>query len=376
MKGPGSVTLRCGSSRRGLPARRRELRGILGRAGEAFLAVVRQARLRVGVIGLGRLWEARHKPALARMRDRFQITAVYDQVLRRAEIEASQLGCTPVEGLTALIERNDVDAVYLISPQWFGLHPIEIACACGKPVYCALPVAGEPGRLEALAPRIRSSGIAFMPEFARRFYPATLRLKELLAMTLGRPRLIVGHNRLFGFDRYAQPGPATQIAPAPLLIDPGSYLLDWCSFLFESAPEGIQGVESTVLPGATDGADFESFVADFEGGALAQMSCSRYYRNPWGEANRFLPQPGFQVFAERGAAWLEMPERIQWTDAEGIHEERMPLEPTVGEVLNDQFLRVVRGERSLAPTLDDALAAARAIQKLRQSQQEGRRVTI
>lgn len=330
----------------------------------------------MGVIGLGRLWEARHKPALAKLRDRFQITAVYDQVLRRAEIEAGQLGCTAVEGLTALVERNDVDAVYLVTPQWFGLHPIEIACACRKPVYCALPVASEPERLEALVPLIKASGIAFMPEFARRFYPATLRLKELLATTLGRPRLILGNNRLFGFDRYAQPGPATQIAPAPLMIDPGSYLLDWCSFVFQAPPRGIQGVGSTVLPGSADGSDFESFVADFEGGALAQMSFGRYYRNPWGDANRFLPQPGFQVYAERGAAWLEMPERIQWSDAEGTHEERLPLEPTVGEVLNDQFLRLVRGEKTLAPTLDDALAAARAIPRLRQSQQQERRIAF
>ncbi len=73
-----------------------------------------------------------------------------------------------------------------------------------------------------------------MPEFARRCYPATLRLKELLATTLGPPRLILGHSRLFGFDRYAIPGPTTQISPAPLLIDPGSYLIDWCAFLMQS----------------------------------------------------------------------------------------------------------------------------------------------
>src|SRR3954467_4093281 len=97
-----------------------------GRAAEALVDVSRHDRLRVGIVGLGRLWEARHKPALIRLRDRFQVTALYDQVLRRAEIEAAQLGCAAVEGLTALIERPDVDVVYLLTPQWFGLHPIEI----------------------------------------------------------------------------------------------------------------------------------------------------------------------------------------------------------------------------------------------------------
>ena len=71
----------------------------------------------------GRLWETRHKPSLARLHDRLRITAVYDQVYRRAEIEADQLDCAACEGLAALVERPDVDVIYLLSPQWFGLHP-------------------------------------------------------------------------------------------------------------------------------------------------------------------------------------------------------------------------------------------------------------
>ena len=312
-----------------------------------------------------------------RLRDRFQVTAVYDQVLRRAEIEAGQLGCAVVEGLSALIERPDVDVVYVLTPQWFGLYPIELACACRKPVYCALPLASAGEELEALAALVESSGIPFMPEFARRFYPATLRLRELLATTLGPPRLILGQNRLFGFDRYGQPGPTTQIAPAPLMIDPGSYLLDWCCFLCQSEPTALQGFAGSVLPAAEpegSGADFESFIAEFDAGGLAQIAFGRYHRAAWGEASRFLPQPGFQVYAEHGAAWLELPERIQWTDPAGAHEERLPLEPTVGDVLNDQFHRLVRGDQSLAPTIRDALAGARRVNDLRQSQREGRTI--
>jgi predicted dehydrogenase len=331
--------------------------------------------LRVGVVGLGRLWEARHKPALAKMKDRFQVTAVYDQVARRAEIEAAQVGCEAVDGLISLIERSDVDAIYLLTPQWFGLYPIELACAASKPIYCALPMAGNRDDLERIDGLIRGRGVAFMPEFARRFYPTTLRLRELLATRLGSPRLVVGQGRLFGFDRYGQPGPSTQIAPATLLVDPGSYLLDWCRFVFGSEPEAVQGWGGTVLPeiGGSD-PDFETFLLEFEGGAVAQLSAGRYHRVAWGEASRFLPQPGIQVFAERGVAWLEMPDRIQWTDDEGSHDERLPLEPSVGEVLNDHFHRLVRGAQTLAPTWDDSIAVARLLEEIRRSSLEGRRI--
>ena len=152
----------------------------------------KHVRLRVGVIGLGRLWETRHKPSLARLGDRFRVTAVYDPVYRRAELEAAQIGCAACEGLAALVERPDVDVIYLLARQWFGLHPISLACAAGKPVYCALPLADDLAELEKLASLVEQSGIGFMPEFARRCYPATLRLKELLATQLGPPRLVVG----------------------------------------------------------------------------------------------------------------------------------------------------------------------------------------
>jgi predicted dehydrogenase len=326
----------------------------------------------VGVIGLGRLWETRHKPSLARLNDQFRVTAVYDQVFRRAELEAAQIGCAACEGLSALVERPDVDAVYVLSRQWFGLHPIELACAAGKAVYCALPLAADLAELESVAKLVEQSGVAFMPEFARRCYPATLRLKELLATQLGPPRLIVGHSRLFGFDRYAVPGPTTQIAPAPLSIDPGSYLLDWCCFVFQKLPESLHGFRCQVAPSqdpADHEPDFESFVATFAPGATAQISYGRYHRAIWGDASRFLPPAGFQVFAERGAAWLEMPEKIQWSDASRTLEERLALEPTVGDVLNDQFHRLVRGDHSLAATIREALVIARLVENLRRNQE-------
>ena len=102
---------------------------------EASLVGSKHVRLRVGVIGLGRLWETRHKPSLARLDDQFRVTAVYDPVFRRAELEAAQMGCAACEGLSALVERTDVDVIYLLSRQWFGLHPIGLACAAGKAVY-------------------------------------------------------------------------------------------------------------------------------------------------------------------------------------------------------------------------------------------------
>ena len=317
------------------------------------------------MIGLGRLWETRHKPSLARLQDRFRVTAVYDQVSRRAEMEAEQLGCSACHGLAALVERPDVDVIYLLSPQWFGLHPAHLACDAGKAGLLRAAAGGQPGGAGGADATRRPGRHCLHAGIRAAMLPATLRLKELLATSLGPPRLILGHTRLFGFDRYALPGPATQIAPAPLLIDPGSYLLDWCAFLFQSLPVSLGGARSVVFPAEARRPSLISRASSrlFAGGAMAQIAYGRYHRAHWGEASRFLPASGFQVYAERGAAWLEMPERIQWWDQSGTHDERLPLEPTVGDVLNDQFHRLVRKGQSLAPTIHDALDIARLVHR-------------
>ena len=170
----------------------------------------RHVRLRVGVIGLGRLWETRHKPSLARFDDRFRVTAVYDPVFRRAELEAAQLGCSPCEGLAALVERSDVDVIYLLSRSGSGFIRSNWPVPPANP-FISLPLADDLAELEVLTNMVEQSGIVFMPEFARRCYPATLRLKELLATQLGPPRLVVGHTRLYGFDRYAIRAPRRRL---------------------------------------------------------------------------------------------------------------------------------------------------------------------
>ncbi len=109
-------------------------------------------RLRLGVIGLGRDWEVRHKPALARLRDRIEVTVLFDQVARRAELEADQLRCRAIHGLAALLANPEVDAVAWLAPQWFGMQPVLVARAVGKPILCVVPLPATVAELDRLDP--------------------------------------------------------------------------------------------------------------------------------------------------------------------------------------------------------------------------------
>ena len=153
-------------------------------------------KLRVGLIGLGDSWESRYLPALRALADRFEVRAICHQVAHRAQQVAREMGASAVDGYQAVAAREDIDAVLMLSPQWYGALPILAACESGKAIYCTASLDFPAAEADEIRQRVEQSGIAFMVEFARRQAPATLRLKELLATRLGKPRMLFAHQRL------------------------------------------------------------------------------------------------------------------------------------------------------------------------------------
>ena len=152
-------------------------------------------KLRVGLIGLGDHWHQRHAPALRMLSDRFELRVVCDQVAHRAQQVANEFGAAAVDGFRVLTRREDVDVILVLAQQWYGPLPVLAACDAGKAVYCAGGM--ELGLEDAMRvkSRVEQAGIAYMAEFPRRYAPATLRLKELIATRLGSPRLLFCHQR-------------------------------------------------------------------------------------------------------------------------------------------------------------------------------------
>ena len=108
------------------------------------------------------------------------------------ENSAAEFQADPVDGYRALVERCDIDAVLILERSWLGWLPVLAACEAGKAVYWAGDLDFDPNE-STVRESIEESGVAFMAEFPRRFAPATLRLKELIATRLGPPKLIFCH---------------------------------------------------------------------------------------------------------------------------------------------------------------------------------------
>jgi predicted dehydrogenase len=303
--------------------------------------------LQVGVIGLGRQWRQRYKPALRALRDRFGVRLLCDQVNGLAVREARSLGCDAVLGPSELLESNEVEAVLLLDAQWFGLWPLEQACRAGKPVFCLDALALPEDHLDHVLRQVQECRLPVMTELAPRHAWATEALRELLAGPLGRARGVVCD--------FFRPQPGVD-ASGPVDVA----LADWCAHVLGAEP-------ASVLAAGTDDGGFASLLLEFPDERRAQLT-------GWRAPVVWHP-PRLQVVAERGWARVELPARLWWTDAEGRHSEtrrRPPLE----QVLLERFARSVHDGQPPHPSLEDACRAVAWLHAAERSRAEGRRVLL
>jgi predicted dehydrogenase len=336
-------------------------------------------KLRVGIVGIGEAWESRHRPALRALSDRFEVRAVCCEVAHLAQQAAREFSASEVSGFRAVAARDDVDAVLILAPEWYGPLPVFAACDFGKSVYCGAALDfNDPAQARDLRQRVEKAGIAFMAEFPRRLAPATLRLKELIATRLGQPKLLFCHRR-----SSIDPGaPASRRGRnCPTMLREMIEQVDWCRYVAGMEPTSVVGIEHGTIDSA-DGDDYRMLSLDFSPsgklgeGPIAQVSCGRYMPDMWPEAVTFRPPAALQVCCEKGVAFIDLPATLIWFDAAGRHMESLESERPVGERLLMHFYRAVT---SLVRKTDDAEDAHRALSIVlaaRESFDTGRRVYL
>ena len=331
-------------------------------------------KLRVGVVGVGSVWESRHRLALLSLSDRFELRAVCCDVAQRAEQVAREFHAVVVDGYRALSAREDIDAILMLAPGWYGALPILAACDAGKAIYCAAALDLSADRLQEVKDRIEESGIAFMAELPRRHAPATLRLKELIATRLGEPKLLFCHRRQ----------PVIKLGRADEQLKDGTRdyieLVDWCRYVVGRDPTSVFGV--THRGGATAESDYRMMSLDFSdadspgAGPLAHISCGEYMPATWHEAIGFRPPAALQVACERGIAFVDLPATLIWFDEAGRHMESLESERPVGEQMLTQFHRAVTSLIRKSSDLEDAYRAVQIVLSAQRSADSGVRVLI
>src|SRR5919197_401317 len=158
-------------------------------------------RLRIGVIGCGEVSQIIHLPTLAQLADRFEVTALCDispMVVRDVGDAWGVAGrcATP----DALLERDDVDAVLIASPDAYHAETALAAVARGKDVLVEKPMCLTLRECDELIAAADATGAVVQVGYMRRHAPALAEAKRALVdlgpIRFARVHDVIGHNSL------------------------------------------------------------------------------------------------------------------------------------------------------------------------------------
>lgn len=180
--------------------------------------------IRIGIMGCAAIARRSLAPAMKGLPDRFELVAAASRSEEKARAFASGAGCEPVAGYDKLLERGDLDAVYIPLPT--GLHEEWVlrALDAGRHVLAEKSLACNLASAEKMVAKARQRNRLLMEEFMFCHHSQHEFVRKLLADgQMGELRVL---RSSFGFPPLA-PDNIRYVAAlgGGALLDAGSYTL-------------------------------------------------------------------------------------------------------------------------------------------------------
>ncbi len=354
--------------------------------------------LRVGVIGVG-FGATVQVPGF--QSEGVDVVALCSQREERVQQAAAVLNVPHVyTDYLKLIERDDLDAVSIVTPPAFHHEMVMAALRAGKHVLCEKPFAMDAAQAKEMRDAARERGLTAMIAHEFRFSPQRAYVRDLLDEGYVGAVRMVSMEMLFGFASGRGPRPMAWGSQASmgggLLGALGSHYIDalrhWCGEL-----TGVGGKLVTLLPERVDEATGQSAVSDADdafsltaslaGGGIATLTASMALAVPQGvrlsvhgdRGALLTPQPGpnpppegivYGAKAGEAFAELPMPEHyLPFADARDLR--LLPFRLLVRE-----FAKGVQGGTSPSPNFDDGYRCQQVLDAVRESSATGRWVEV
>ena len=192
--------------------------------------------LRIGLLGASKI-APRAVIEPARERSDVEIVAVGARDERRARAYAEANGIAHVsKSYAALIERDDIDLVYIALPPAAHLAWTRAAVAAGKAVLCEKPSAMNGGEARAMVAAARDAGRPLIEAYHYRFHDVIRRAEALLAEAAIGP--LTSAEAYFNVPIAKTPGELRWIRDqgGGALMDLGCYPLHALRTLLKSEP--------------------------------------------------------------------------------------------------------------------------------------------
>ncbi len=143
-------------------------------------------RLRIGIVGFGRMAHRYHLPALKRI-SRAEVVAAADSKARLEPAARKQGIARFFTDYQEMIEKVELDLVLVCTPPWLHREPVELCADKGVAVFCEKPMAPTLADCDAMVAACEGAGVPLYLGFIRRFDPGMERVRRaVLSGELGR----------------------------------------------------------------------------------------------------------------------------------------------------------------------------------------------
>jgi predicted dehydrogenase len=370
-------------------------------------------RIRVGVIGTGRIAGFVHVPSLRLLPDLCEVAAVASRDATRAKAFAEQWDIPRVHDTwPALVGDPELDAVVVCPPSDLNAPVARAAVAAGKHVLCEKPLAlTYPAARDLADAADRNADRVHMAAFTFRFAAALRYLKRLVDEgQFGEIR----HWRMSYFnDGQLDPGipfgwrHQRARGGAGVIADMGSHMIDAAHYLLGEIA-AVSAVNRTyvterAIPGGGRGPvetpEASAWVAEFASGVIGTFDVSRGVAGRGGTGR---PQyQGVEIHGTGGAAVYELihPFRLQvslgpamasrqhWATVDvppdllvypGSPRNPRADDPLLGYKYDQgvAFVRAIRGETTDYPTFHDGARVQAVVDAVDLSAQERRWIGV
>ena len=289
-----------------------------------------------------------------------EIYAVASRSQAKADAFGAEYGATQCYGsYEALLNDAEVDVVYIGTPHNFHLPQTLMALEAGKHVLCEKPFAVNAREAALMIRRAQEKRLFLMDAFWTRFFPAMVKLRELLAQKVIGDVMLVSAD--FGYrtgsvtpeSRHYSPGLA-----GGALLDVGSYCVQFASMVYGKQPLEI-ATQATLGSTGVDELSVSVFkYSDYE---LATVTTAIRLNTP--HEARILGSEGYIALPR----WWH-PDEIQLVrrgKSETLRFEEIPGEGFCYEIMAvGDCIRAGATESAIMP-LDETLAIMKTLDRMR-----------
>ena len=119
-------------------------------------------KTRIGVLGCAKIAQRSVIPAIRNLKNDFELIAVASRTTEKANEFAREFSCEPIVGYEHLLDRDDIDAIYVPLPTGLHFEWVGKAINTGKHVYVEKTFASTLTQTQTLISNASNKNIALM----------------------------------------------------------------------------------------------------------------------------------------------------------------------------------------------------------------------